>query len=171
MAKEQVFIGLGANLNDPQQQIIDALNCIKLIPRSSLIQYSSLYGSKPLGPTEQPQYVNAVALIETTLPPVKFLKALQAIEIQQGRVRKAQRWGARTLDLDIILFGQLAIETEQLTVPHYHFHQREFVLYPLAEIKPKLVLPDGQPLTLLLEKTPRNGLTLLRDSAALSITS
>lgn len=170
MATEQVFIGLGANLNEPRQQIIDALECIKRVSQLSLIRYSSLYGSKPLGPQEQPDYVNAVALIETTLEPIELLRALQAIEKHQGRVRKAQRWGARTLDLDIILFGQLLIETEELTVPHYHFHQREFVLYPLAEIAPNLILPDGRSLQSLIKKTSRNGLTVLQEGAGLPIT-
>jgi len=158
---EIVYIGLGANLNDPVQQLRSALSAISCIPDSQLIQYSSFYSSQPLGPSEQPEYVNAVAALNTSLAPEELLKKLQSIELEQGRMRKAERWGPRTLDLDIILFGQHIINTELLTVPHYHFHLREFVLYPLYQIAPQLVLPDGKTVKELLQTVPKNGLTEL----------
>lgn len=158
---EQVFVGLGANLNDPVTQIKSALLALQVIPETQLIAFSSLYSSTPLGPQGQPEYVNAVAKISTKLTPETLLDALQAIEQQQGRERKEERWGPRTLDLDIILFGEQIINTERLTIPHYHFHLREFVLYPLYQIAPELHLPDGTALSALLSQVPDKGLTEL----------
>lgn len=158
---ESAFIGLGANLNDPIHQVQHALKALSLLPDSQLVQASSLYGSKPLGPKEQPDYVNAVAELATRLTPEQLLSALQRVEQEQGRQRKALRWGPRTLDLDIILYGDLVLNSERLTIPHYHFKLREFVLYPLAEIAPQLILPDGTPLQQLLKQVPQNGLERL----------
>lgn len=168
MNSENVIIGLGANLNEPEQQLIRALQALSELPGSTLTQFSSLYSSKPLGPQEQPDYVNAVAMLQTHLQPLELLDRIQAIEKQQGRVRKSQRWGARTLDLDIILFGHRCITSERLTVPHYHFKQREFVLYPLFELAQEFVLPDGQSLQDLLQNVPRNGLTVIKHHSQLS---
>lgn len=114
-----------------------------------------------MGPQDQPDYVNAVAKVSTTLAPLALLDALQQIEQQQGRQRKAERWGPRSLDLDILLYGHHTIVSERLTVPHYGLTQREFVLYPLAEIAPQLVLPCGTPLQTLLSRIPLNGLEKL----------
>src|SRR5690606_25641310 len=125
---------------------------------SQLAAVSSFYASDPLGPPEQPRFVNAVAALDTELAPLALLDALQAIEREQGRVRKAERWGPRTLDLDILLFGDLQLASERLTLPHYHMHARAFVLYPLAEIAPDLSLPDGRPLRALLADCPYAGL-------------
>lgn len=169
MKSENVFIGLGANLHEPEQQLISAFKALSNLPGSTLAQFSSLYSSKPLGPQEQPDYVNAIALLQTHLQPLELLDQLQAIEKQHGRVRKSQRWGARTLDLDMILFGQYSIKSERLTVPHYHFKQREFVLYPLYELTPELLLPDGQPLRKVLQNVPRNGLTIIKHQNQLSL--
>ena len=165
----EVFIGLGANLAQPQQQLLLALSALQTLPETRLVNCSSLYSSKPLGPQEQPDYVNAVALLHTELTPLALLDELQAIEQQQGRQRKAERWGARTLDLDIILFGDQQIDCPRLTIPHYHFTQREFVLYPLAELAPELVLPDGRCLNTLLEQVPRNGLTVILPAAKIEL--
>jgi 2-amino-4-hydroxy-6-hydroxymethyldihydropteridine diphosphokinase len=122
-----------------------------------------------LGPKEQPDYVNAVAKLETGLAPLALLRQLQDIEQNHGRVRKAERWGARTLDLDIILFGQLKVLSEELTIPHYHFHHREFVLYPLSELEPELVITDMSDVPSLLKKVPLNGLTVIRSAKDLKI--
>lgn len=169
MGQEKVFIGLGANLDQPQQQIVAALLALSALPRTQLIGYSSLYSSKPLGPQEQPDYVNAVAMLDTQLAPLDLLDWLQDIEKQHGRVRKEQRWGARTLDLDIILFGTKIVQSERLTIPHYHFQHREFVLYPLFELAPDLVLPDGQSLTVLLESVPENGLSVMQHHSEIAL--
>lgn len=169
MISKSVFIGLGANLNEPVKQLQQALCALKKLPETELLACSSLYSSAPLGPSDQPEYVNAVAEIETELTPTALLAQLQHIEQVQGRQRKAERWGPRTLDLDIILFGDLVLKSEQLTIPHYHFHAREFVLYPLLQIAPELVLPDGSPLSELVTKVPKNGLTELIPVDKLSI--
>ncbi|MCC2606647.1 2-amino-4-hydroxy-6-hydroxymethyldihydropteridine diphosphokinase [Planctobacterium marinum] len=161
MTREIVYIGLGANLNNPVRQLHNALSAIKRLPDTQLLKHSGFYSSTPLGPSDQPEYVNAVAAISSLLTPEALLKALQNIELEQGRTRKAERWGPRTLDLDIILFGQRVINTEHLTVPHYHFQHREFVLYPLYEIAPQLSLPDGSTVRQRLQAVPKNGLTEL----------
>ena len=157
----RVFIGLGSNLAEPLVQLRGALNAIAALPGTRLQNSSSFYSSDPLGPQDQPRYVNAVAEIETSLQPLQVLDALQAIELDQGRVRKAERWGPRTLDLDILLFDNQRIDLPRLTVPHYHMHARAFVLYPLAEIAPDLVLPDGRSLNDLLAACPFIGLERL----------
>lgn len=158
---ERVYIGLGSNLEQPLQQLRAALAALAELPQTRLDGVSSFYASDPLGPPDQPRYVNAVAALDTELAPLQLLDALQRIEQRQGRVRKAQRWGPRTLDLDILLFGDRQLHDERLTVPHYHMHARPFVLYPLAEIAPELHLPDGRPLSTLLDQCPFQGLERL----------
>lgn len=160
---ERVYIGLGSNLDTPRQQLHSALEALARLPHSRLVGHSSLYASDPLGPADQPRYVNAVAALDTTLLPWDLLDALQRIEQEQGRVRKAERWGPRTLDLDILLFGQRQIDDERLTVPHYHMQARPFVLYPLAELAPELLLPDGRGLPELLAACPFTGLERLAE--------
>ena len=139
------YIALGSNLNEPCRQLEDALQALAVLPQSRLLTQSSFYQSQPLGPQDQPDYVNAVAAIETTLSPLALLDELQCIENEQGRVR-LRRWGERTLDLDILLYADAIIKEERLTVPHYDMTNREFVLIPLLEIAPDLQLPDGRPL-------------------------
>ena len=158
---ERVYIGLGSNLAEPLQQLRAALQAIARLPHSQLQAHSSLYSSDPLGPADQPRYVNAVAALDTALEPWQLLDALQGIEQEQGRVRKAERWGPRTLDLDILLFGERLIDDERLTVPHYHMHARPFVLYPLAELAAELQLPDGRSLAAMLQACPFSGLERL----------
>ena len=116
----------------------------------------SFYRTPPLGPQDQPDYLNAAVALETSLAPEELLNHTQRIELQQGRVRKAERWGPRTLDLDIMLFGNEVINTERLTVPHYDMKNRGFMLWPLFEIAPELVFPDGEML--------QNRLTILNTS-------
>lgn len=160
---ERVYIGLGSNLDTPRQQLHSALEALAQLPHSHLVGHSSLYVSDPLGPADQPRYVNAVAALDTELQPWALLDALQRIEQEQGRVRKAERWGPRTLDLDILLFGERLIDDERLNVPHYHMHARPFVLYPLAELAPELLLPDGRSLPELLAACPFSGLERLAE--------
>jgi len=140
--KITAYIGLGSNLSDPRAQVINAAIAIGKIPESNVITLSSLYLSKPMGPQDQDDYINAVIAIETSLSALELLDALQSIENSAGRVRKDNRWGARILDCDILLYGNDSIENERLTVPHYGMKLREFVLLPLAEIAPSLHLPD-----------------------------
>ena len=136
------YIGLGANLNDPVRQIHLALASLAALPQSRLSAVSSLYGSKPLGPQDQPDYVNAVAALETTLEPLALLDELQRIERDQGRV-KLRHWGERCIDLDLLLFGNTEFHNERLTIPHKEMRRRSFVIQPLRELAPDLVLPDG----------------------------
>ncbi|WXL27006.1 2-amino-4-hydroxy-6-hydroxymethyldihydropteridine diphosphokinase [Ectopseudomonas mendocina] len=158
---ERVYIGLGSNLETPLEQLRSALAALAELPQTTLSGQSSFYISDPLGPADQPRYVNAVAALDTELSPLQLLDALQGIEQNQGRVRKAERWGPRTLDLDILLFGQRQLNEARLVVPHYHMHARAFVLYPLAELAPQLHLPDGRALAELLAACPFEGLERL----------
>lgn len=155
------YIGLGSNLSEPVEQVKNAINEIKKIAQSQIKSVSSLYLSKPMGPQDQDDYINAVVALETSLPATELLNALQAIENKAGRIRKANRWGARILDLDIILFGNEIINTERLTIPHYGMTEREFVLLPLAEIAPLLTLPDGKSVKLLSQNIANNSMVKL----------
>lgn len=155
------FIALGSNQADPQRQIEAAFDELRRLPESRLTARSSLYRSAPLGPQDQPPFINAVAMLDTLLEPHQLLSALQEIEQRAGRIRKAERWGPRILDLDILLYAQRVINDEQLQVPHYHMHARSFVLYPLAELAPNLDLPNGVTLQQLLANCPKDGLERL----------
>lgn len=156
-----VFIGLGSNLSEPAQQLTDAVFAMSQIAGVKVTQVSSCYGSKPMGPADQPDYVNAVVQLQTCMPGLELLRELQKIEQQQGRVRKAERWGARTLDLDILLYGTEIIDEPDLIVPHYGMKVREFVIYPLHELAPNLVLPCATSVQALYEKIPSNGIKRL----------
>ena len=113
----EAFIGLGSNLAQPESQLSSALSALSKLENSNLLSYSSLYLSKPMGPKDQPNYVNGVACLRTSLSPLVLLAALQNIEQHQGRERKEQRWGPRTLDLDILLYGQ-----ESIQLPEFKFN-------------------------------------------------
>ncbi|BCS46484.1 MULTISPECIES: 2-amino-4-hydroxy-6-hydroxymethyldihydropteridine diphosphokinase [Pseudomonas] len=156
---ERVYIGLGSNLADPAEQLRSALKAMAQLPDCELTGVSSFYVSDSLLPG-QPRFTNAVAALDTTLTPLTLLDALQAIELDQGRERH-ERWGPRTLDLDILLFGNRLIDEPRLKVPHYHMQARAFVLYPLAELAPGLTLADGRELDHLLEDCPFTGLERL----------
>ncbi len=155
------YIGLGSNLSDPRAQIQRALSEIKKIERSTLLHISSLYLSQPMGPQEQDNYINAVISLDTKLLPLELLDTLQAIEKKAGRVRKENRWDARILDCDILLFGNNVINNERLTIPHYGLHLREFVLLPLNEIAPELLLPDGKSIKILAQCIEHNNIKKL----------
>ena len=147
-----VYIAIGSNLASPLEQVNAAVQAIGEIPDSRIVAVSSFYRTPPLGPQDQPDYLNAAVALDTALAPEALLDHTQRIELQQGRVRKAERWGPRTLDLDIMLFGDEVINTERLTVPHYDMKNRGFMLWPLFEIAPELVFPDGTILENLLRK-------------------
>ncbi|WBA18338.1 2-amino-4-hydroxy-6-hydroxymethyldihydropteridine diphosphokinase [Salinivibrio kushneri] len=159
----RVYIAIGSNLGDPVEKAKQAVAALKSLPQSHFVAASALYTSKPMGPADQPDYVNAVAALDTQLDPLTLLDATQAIELDYGRERKAERWGPRTLDLDILLYGNRVIDEPRLTVPHYGMKVREFVLYPLADIAPDLCLPDGSTLAACLTRVDRNGLTRISD--------
>lgn len=153
------FIGLGSNLSEPQQQVLQACQALAELPHSHLDCVSPWYISKAVGPGQQPDYINGVAQLTSQLPPIHLLSALQLIENRQQRTRE-QRWGPRTLDLDLLLYGEQTINTPELTVPHPRIFERNFVLYPLADIAPQLLFPDGTSLPSLLDYCSRDGLTL-----------
>lgn len=158
----RVYIGIGSNLSNPLTQVKQAVEHLKSIQGTELVCCSSLYGSKPMGPQDQPDYVNAVAELNTTLTPLALLDTLQAIELDSGREReKDNRWGARVLDLDILLFGDQEIDSPRLIIPHYGMKVREFVILPLQEIAPNLALPCGTTVKNIAENIDHNDLTIL----------
>ncbi|MFZ7197693.1 2-amino-4-hydroxy-6-hydroxymethyldihydropteridine diphosphokinase [Avibacterium avium] len=163
---KQVYIALGSNLATPVQQLENALQALQQLPHSQLVAVSHFYQSKPLGPQDQPDYVNAVACLATALAPLDLLDQLQRIEQEQGRVR-LRRWGERTLDLDILLYGDEIIQSERLTVPHYDMQHREFVIVPLYEIAPNLTLPDGKNVADLVQQFHRHEMKILQKSTVL----
>lgn len=156
-----VYIGLGSNLSKPRLQVTNAAKEIANIDKTKVCALSSLYLSKPMGPQDQDDYINAVISIETSLSALALLDALQAIENTAGRVRKDNRWGARILDCDILLYGNESIDNARLTVPHYGMKLREFVLLPLAEIASNLYLPDGTSVNALANEINSNGIVKL----------
>jgi len=138
---QDVFVALGSNLDGPARQIDTAFELLARAPESELMQRSSLYRSAPLGGIEQPDFVNAVAAMSTTLPAAAFLEELQAIERLRGREDRHMRWGPRILDLDLLVFGDLVIDEPGLTVPHPGIAVRNFVLLPLREVAPEFEIP------------------------------
>lgn len=151
------YIALGSNLSDPPAQLQRAVHALENLPGSRLESISSVYRSRAVGPA-QPDYLNAVAGLRTMLQPIALLNQLQAIEAQQGRQRSV-RWGPRTLDLDILLYGDATLHSERLTIPHPRLHERDFALRPLREISVhKRMLPNGPDLDTLLKACPDNHL-------------
>jgi 2-amino-4-hydroxy-6-hydroxymethyldihydropteridine diphosphokinase len=148
-----VYIGLGANLDDPVQQVERALSELDALDETRLVTVSPRYRTAPVGPADQPDFVNAVAQLKTRLAPLALLGVLQDIERRHGRMRNARRWGPRPLDLDILLFGAQVLDLPELRVPHPRMIERAFVLVPLADIAPAdLMIPGRGPLRLLLER-------------------
>ncbi|PKM10090.1 MAG: 2-amino-4-hydroxy-6-hydroxymethyldihydropteridine diphosphokinase [Gammaproteobacteria bacterium HGW-Gammaproteobacteria-3] len=156
-----VYIGLGSNLEHPARQILLARSAIAALVGVDELAFSSLYSSPPMGPQDQPDYVNAVMAVTTRLEPAELLRCLQRIEREQGRVRKEQRWGARTLDLDLLLYADRQLEEPDLIVPHPGLVERAFVLYPLSEIAPDLQVPGRGALADWLARCPADGLRRL----------
>ncbi len=161
----QVYVALGANLADPISQLDSACDALLSLAAADSFSISPYYRSAPMGDVEQPDYVNAVAGFNTDLAPIELLDALQAIENQQGRLR-ALRWGPRTLDLDLLLYGDQHIDIPRLIVPHYGMRDRSFVLIPLADIAPALILPDNTSLSSLINESLRAELILARKPTA-----
>ncbi|OGT84526.1 MAG: 2-amino-4-hydroxy-6-hydroxymethyldihydropteridine diphosphokinase [Gammaproteobacteria bacterium RIFCSPLOWO2_02_FULL_61_13] len=154
------FIALGANLGEPATTLQGALRELDRIPDTRVLQHSRLYRSRAVGPGNQPDYVNAVAQVETSLPPHALLDALLGIEALHGRVRDGQRWGPRTLDLDLLIYADLQISDPRLTLPHPEMTHRNFVLVPLLEIDPELLIPGHGPARQALQSVGSEGLAL-----------
>lgn len=139
----KIFIGLGSNLEQPLLQVSKALRSLTAHSDFLFLKSSYWYASKAVGPGSQPDYINGAVLLESALQPDQVLDILQKIELDQGRERQ-ERWGARTIDLDILLFGDLTIKTERLIIPHPQITNRNFVLLPLIDLDNNLTLPDGR---------------------------
>ena len=159
----RAYIALGSNLEQPELQLQRAVDEIDSLPSITLAGCSRLYRSDPVGPPGQPDYCNAVVAVDTDLKPIELLDALQKLENEHGRVRSL-RWGPRTLDLDILLYGNEVIESERLTIPHYQMHLRNFVLIPLLDIAPELQLPDGSAVSVLAGKMGSEGLIVIAET-------
>ncbi len=154
----EAYVGLGSNLDDPMEQVVSAARELTALKAIEQIALSPLYASRPVGPQDQPDYVNAVVRIRTSLTPMDLLGQCQTIENKHGRVRTV-RWGARTLDLDILLYDNCVIDLPDLIVPHLELSNRAFVLYPLADVAPPdLIIPNRGSLTELLAACPTAGL-------------
>lgn len=157
MNQTECYIALGSNLANPMQQIGSAIEALRNLPKSSLLAVSPWYQTAAVGPGEQPDYINAVAKLATLLTARQLLKATQAIE-QAHQRRRTLRWGPRTLDLDILVYGQLMLDEPDLTIPHPRLGQRHFVLYPLFDIAPDLILPDQRAVRELRERCSPDGI-------------
>lgn len=157
-----VYVGLGANLADPERQVRTALDDLGGLPETALVASSPLYRTAPVGPPDQPDYVNAVARLCTGLAPRALLGALQGIERAHGRERDGTRWGPRPLDLDILLYGDLRLDEPGLCIPHPELGRRAFVLVPLADVAPAgLAVPGAGRLGDLLAGCARDGIARL----------
>lgn len=137
-----VFVGLGSNLANPVRQLGTALNALAVLPDSRLTAVSSMYRNPPMGPVDQPDYVNAVAALLTQSAPTALLAALQLVERDMGRMASGEiRWGPRIIDLDILTYGSEVIDLPELRIPHPGISDRNFVLFPLLELAPELLIP------------------------------
>jgi 2-amino-4-hydroxy-6-hydroxymethyldihydropteridine diphosphokinase len=136
---DRAFVGLGSNLEDPANQLQRAIAALADVPHTKILNVSSFYRSAPFGPVEQPDFLNAVVQLETRLDARNLLLHLLAIERQQGRTR-GERWGPRTIDLDLLVHGETSSDTAELRLPHPGIALRNFVLLPLQEIAPDLVV-------------------------------
>jgi len=154
------FVGLGANLGEPQRHVREAFRELDAIPHTRVVRASSLYRSQPLGYAEQPEFVNAVAQIETGLPAERLLAELHEIEARHGRSRSFAN-APRTLDLDLLLYGELVLDLPHLKIPHPRMHERAFVLLPLVEIAPHAEVPGRGPARTLLEECRNQGVEKL----------
>lgn len=140
MTNKIVYIGLGSNIEHPYRQIKEAIIALDGLPDTRVTADSGYYKSRPMGPKDQPDYVNAVVRIETGLVATELLTHCQQIEDRQGRIR-SRRWGERCIDLDVLLFADMQIETDKLTVPHPGISQRDFVYLPLLKLDPAITIP------------------------------
>lgn len=157
---QPAYVGVGSNLGDPRAQVEQALAALGSLPRTRRVCVSSLYGSRPFGPVRQPDFVNAVAGVLTQLSPEELLVELRALEAAAGRERR-ERWGPRVLDLDLLIHGRERRDSPDLALPHPGIVERNFVLYPLAELAPDLDVPGAGRVAALRERVAAAGLWLL----------
>lgn len=163
MTAVRAWLGLGSNLDDPPAQLQHAVHALAALPQTRVVLRSPVYRNPALpvpGQPPQPDYFNAVVAVDTGLAPLALLDSLQGIENARGRVRGSVRWAARTLDIDLLLYGSETLRLTRLTVPHPELAGRRFVLQPLLDIAPALALPDGTAVADLLARCPPGELTL-----------
>lgn len=161
----RAYVGLGSNIGHPPEQISRAFAALARLPATRLLARSSLYRSRPLGDLEQPDYLNAVAVLETGLDAPSLLACLHAIEEDQGRVRDGRCWASRTIDLDLLVFGDQRHAGPDLVVPHPGIAERDFVLYPLLEVEPDLDIPGLGALRACLDRCPQRGLERVQEAS------
>ncbi len=166
---EFAYVALGSNLDEPLSQVEQGLAHLHAADHVRVMVCSGLYVSEPMGPQDQPDYVNAVCKVETTLSPLQLLDTLLATESSRGRTRENGRWGARVLDLDLLLFGQRSINTPRLRVPHPGMLQRSFVLLPLLEIAPDCIVPGKGEARCYRESVVDYDIKRIRDISYLSV--
>jgi 2-amino-4-hydroxy-6-hydroxymethyldihydropteridine diphosphokinase len=159
-SRAKAYVALGANLGDPPAQLRAALAQLARAPGVELGAVSAFYRTPPLGPPGQPDYCNAACRLDTTLEPEALLDLLQAIETRAGRVRTAEQWGARLLDLDLLHVEGITLQTPRLILPHPRLHERAFVLVPLAQIAPELAIPGRGTVAALAAAVDRSGVEL-----------
>ncbi|HJS22609.1 MAG TPA: 2-amino-4-hydroxy-6-hydroxymethyldihydropteridine diphosphokinase [Steroidobacteraceae bacterium] len=159
------YVALGSNLTEPRAQIERAYELLARIRDTRLVSRSRLYASRPMGPQDQPEFVNAAAGLMTRLAAPELLRELQAIETSMGRVPPPVRWGPRLIDLDLLLHGQHVSREPGLVLPHPGIHERNFVLYPLADIAPTLLVPGHASVAELARQRGGDGLRVLAASA------
>lgn len=156
------YLGVGSNMDDPAGQVRRALAALAELPSTRLIATSRSYSNPPMGPQDQPDYVNAAAGILTQLEPGELLEAMQSLESRLGRVRTpGDKWGPRIIDLDLLVYGLRVESTERLTLPHPGISERNFVLFPLRDIAPTLVVPGQGVIARLAAQTGNEGLVAL----------
>lgn len=158
-----VYMGLGSNLDNPELQLQRGVDHIASDPNIYLLKCSKLYRSKPLGPSGQADYCNAVISVSSNLQSECLLDRLQAVEKKHGRMRAA-KWGPRTLDIDMLLYGDEVISTLRLTIPHNQMHLRSFVLYPLGDVAPDIIVPGRGVLSSMLDNVDSGGLNVIAES-------
>ncbi len=146
----RAYVGLGSNLGDREALLRAALEQLAAEPGVELVSVSGFRETEPVGLLDQPRFLNAAAAVETALAPRALLERLLGIERRLGRERSGPRFGPRTIDLDLLLYGQEQLDEPGLTVPHPRLHERAFVLEPLAELEPELVVPGRGPVSTLL---------------------
>lgn len=160
MSSDRVFVALGSNLDQPERQIGLALRALSSLPCTRVLRTSSLYRTPPWGDLDQPDFINAVTRLETSLEPLALLDALLAIELQMGRVR-TRRYGPRVIDLDLLMHGDAVVDSPRLLLPHPRMQERAFVMWPLAEIAPDLVLGAWGRAAAIADALPGDGIVRL----------
>jgi 2-amino-4-hydroxy-6-hydroxymethyldihydropteridine diphosphokinase len=156
-----VYIGIGSNMDSPLEQVKRAMLELDALPDTRCIRQSACYRSAPMGPRDQPDYINAVVVLETGLLPMALLHELHKLEQAHGRVRNDSHWGPRPLDLDILLYADEVIDNPDLHIPHPGILQRNFVLFPLYEVAPEIIIPGAGRLADIIRQCSDNGLVRL----------